>query len=87
MYVSVLFQHVLHRFMRERIKLFDAHNGNIFLTILAALLQQVVINLTRTHYNALHAFRIQFINLANGWQERTVSQFVQRGHRQRMTQQ
>ena len=73
--------------MRERIELFEAHNGNIFLVVLAALLQQVVINLTRTHHDTLHAFRIKFIDFANGWQEGAICQFVQRRHRQRMTQQ
>ncbi|KEP73508.1 hypothetical protein HR12_08000 [Microbacterium sp. SUBG005] len=41
MNVSVLFQHFLHRLMRERIKLFDTHDGDIFLIVLTALFQQV----------------------------------------------
>ena len=73
--------------MRERIKLFDAHNGDIFLIVLATLFQQVVINLTRTHHHTLHAFRIEVIHFTDGRQEGAVSQFVQAGDRQRMAQQ
>ena len=73
--------------MRERIKLFDAHNGDIFLIVLATLFQQVVINLTRTHHHTLHAFRIEVIDFTDGRQEGAVRQLIQAGDRQRMAQQ
>ncbi len=85
--VSVRLQRFLYRLMRERVELFDAHNGDIFLIVFAALLQQVEINLTRTHHHALHRLRIEFINLANGWLESTVRQFFKRRDCQRVTQQ
>ena len=87
MYVGVRFQRFLNRFVRERVELFNAHNGDIFLIVFTTLFQQVVINLTRTHHHALHALRIELINLANRWLEGAVGQFVQAGDRQRMTQQ
>ncbi|MNZ68410.1 hypothetical protein D3C78_866750 [compost metagenome] len=87
MYVCVRFQRFLHRLVRERIKLFDAHDGDIFLIVFTTLFKQVVINLTRTHHNTLHGLWIQLVNLANRRLEGTVCQFIQRRHRQRMTQQ
>ncbi|CPR55807.1 Uncharacterised protein [Salmonella enterica subsp. enterica serovar Bovismorbificans] len=85
--VSVWLQRFLHRFMRERIELFDAHDSDIFLVVFATLFQQVVINLTRTHYHAFYGFRVQLVNFANGRLEGTVRQFIKRGNRQRVTQQ
>ncbi|MNP41199.1 hypothetical protein D3C76_1348880 [compost metagenome] len=87
MHVCVRFQRFLHRLMRERIQLLDTHDGDIFLIFLAALFQQVEINLTRTHHYALHALRIEIINLTNRRLEGAVRQLIEAGHRQWMTQQ
>ncbi len=55
----------------------DTHNGDIVLIVLTTLFQQVVINLTRTHYYALHALRIKLVDFTDGWQEGAVRQFFE----------
>ena len=73
--------------MRERIELLYTHDSDIFLVVLTALFQQIVINLTRAQDNTLHRFRVEVIDFTDGRQEGAVRQFVQAGDRQRMAQQ
>ena len=87
MYVSVWLQRFLHRLMREWIELFDAHDGDIFLIVFTALLQQIVVYLAGTHDHAFHRLRVQFIHLADSGHKGTVRQFVKSRNRQRVTQQ
>ena len=87
MHVRVRLQRFLYRLMRERIELLYTHDSDIFLVVLTALFQQIVINLTRAQDNTLHRFRVEIIDFTDGRQEGAVRQFVQAGDRQRMTQQ
>ncbi|MNH30964.1 hypothetical protein D3C79_912900 [compost metagenome] len=87
MHVSILLQHGLNGLVRERIQLLDTYDGHVFLVVLAALFQQIVIDLTGAHHHAFDLFRIQLVNLADSRQEGAVSQFFQRRNRQRVTQQ
>ena len=87
MYVRILLEFFLYRFVRERIKLFDTDDSHVGLLVFAAFFQQVVINLAGTEHHALNAFWIDIVNFADGWLEAAVSQLFQRRDSQRMTQQ
>ncbi|MNH29600.1 hypothetical protein D3C79_898420 [compost metagenome] len=87
MHVGILFQYRLNGLMRERVQLLDTYDGHVFLVVLAALFQQIVINLTRTQHHAFHRFGIQLVNFADGRLEGAVCQFFQGRDCQRMTQQ
>ena len=87
MHVRIRFQRFLYRLVRERVELLYANDSDIFLLFLAALFQQVVINLTRAQHNTLHGFRVEIVDFTNCRLEGAVSQFVHARYRQRVTQQ
>ena len=69
--------------MREGVELFDADDGDVAPVLVAAFLQQVVVNLAAAQHDAADlCIGQQFVDFANHRAEGAARQFLQVAHRQ-----
>ena len=65
----------------------QSDDGHVLESCFAALLKQIVVDLSAAHHDSVHVLLIDVVDLAEDGPETPVSKFLERGHRQPMPQQ